>query len=51
VGILGHSEGGGIAYMLGSEGRPDFIVSLAGPACKIDTLMLRSSTHWGGCRD
>ena len=40
VGILGHSEGGGIAYMLGSEGRPDFIVSLAGPACKIDTLML-----------
>lgn len=40
VGILGHSEGGGIAYMLGSEGKPDFIVSLAGPACKIDTLML-----------
>lgn len=40
VGILGHSEGGAIAYMLGSEGRPDFIVSLAGPACKIDTLLL-----------
>lgn len=40
VGILGHSEGGAIAYMLGSEGVPDFIVSLAGPACKIDTMMV-----------
>ncbi len=40
VGILGHSEGGGIAYMLGSEGKPDFIVSLSGPACKIDMMML-----------
>ncbi len=40
MGILGQSEGGAIAYMLGSEGKPDFIVSLAGPACKIDTLLL-----------
>lgn len=40
IGILGHSEGGAIAYMLGSEGKPDFIVSLAGPACKIDTMMV-----------
>jgi pimeloyl-ACP methyl ester carboxylesterase len=40
VGVLGQSEGGGIAYMLGSEGKPDFIVSLAGPACKVDTMML-----------
>lgn len=40
VGILGHSEGGGIAYMLGSKGIPDFIVSMAGPACKIDTMMM-----------
>ncbi len=40
VGILGHSEGGAIAYLLGSEGVPDFIVSLAGPACKIDTMMV-----------
>ena len=30
VGILGHSEGG----------NADFIVSLAGPACKFDTLMM-----------
>ncbi len=40
VGVLGHSEGGMIAYMLGSEGYIDFIVSLAGPACKIDTMMV-----------
>lgn len=39
VGLLGHSEGGIVAYMLGSEQRPDFVVSLAGPACRIDTLM------------
>lgn len=40
VGILGHSEGGSIAYMLGASGNADFIVSLAGPACKVDTLMM-----------
>lgn len=40
VGIMGHSEGGMIAYMLGSEHAPDFIVSLAGPACRIDTMMM-----------
>lgn len=32
VGILGHSEGGTIALMLAAEGKPDFIVSLAGMA-------------------
>ncbi|MDE6642480.1 MAG: alpha/beta hydrolase [Muribaculaceae bacterium] len=33
VGILGHSEGGLIAYMLGSKkDRSDFIVSIAGPS-------------------
>lgn len=32
VGIIGHSEGGQIAYMLAaSETHPDFIVSVAGP--------------------
>lgn len=40
VGILGHSEGGSIAYLLGQERLPDFIVSMAGPACRIDTLMM-----------
>ncbi len=32
AGILGHSEGGTIAFMLASEGKPDFVVSLAGMA-------------------
>lgn len=27
VGILGHSEGGSIALMLGAQGVPDFIIS------------------------
>lgn len=30
VGILGHSEGGTLAIMIASEGKPDFIISLAG---------------------
>ena len=41
VGILGHSEGGLIAYVLGSRQLPDFIVSLAGVACPVDTLMMQ----------
>ncbi len=30
VGVLGHSEGGTIAFMLGADNKVDFIVSLAG---------------------
>ena len=40
VGILGHSEGGSIAFMLGAQKRVDFIVSLAGPAVKGDSILL-----------
>lgn len=39
VGVLGHSEGGMIAFMLGQEQATDFIVSWAGPTVPIDTLM------------
>lgn len=39
VGILGHSEGGSIAFMLGAQKQVDFIVSLAGPGVKGDTLL------------
>ncbi len=39
VGCLGHSEGGSIAFMLASRGQADFIVSLAGPGVKGDTLL------------
>ena len=41
VGLLGHSEGGLVGYMLGSRKQTDFIVSLAGPACRIDSLMMQ----------
>ena len=39
IGILGHSEGGSIAFMLGARKKTDFIVSLAGPGVKGDTLL------------
>ena len=39
VGILGHSEGGAIAFMLGAQQKPDFVISLAGPGVKGDTLL------------
>ena len=39
AGIIGHSEGGLIAFMLGAKKKTDFIVSLAGPGVKGDTLL------------
>ena len=39
TGIIGHSEGGLIAFMLGAQGKTDFVVSLAGPGVKGDTLL------------
>lgn len=40
VGVAGHSEGGTIAFMLASEGKADFIVSLAGGAVSGDSILL-----------
>ena len=45
VGILGHSEGGTIAFMLGGRNKVDFIVSLAGPTVKGDTLLAAQSNR------
>lgn len=39
VGLVGHSEGGLIAYLLAAEQKTDFVVSMAGPATRVDTLM------------
>ena len=39
VGILGHSEGGSIAFMLGSKGKVDFVISMAGIGVKGDTAL------------
>jgi len=41
VGIIGHSEGGLIAFMLGAQKKVDFIVSLAGPGVSGDTILLK----------
>lgn len=40
VGVIGHSEGGMIAYELAADGSADFIVSLAGPAMRGDSTLL-----------
>lgn len=39
VGLIGHSEGGTIAFMLAAKGMTDFIVSLAGTGVKGDTIL------------
>ena len=43
VGVLGHSEGAMIAFMLGAQSKVDLIVSLAGPAVKGDSLLLEQN--------
>ena len=39
VGVLGHSEGGNIAFMLGAAGKVDFAISLAGVGVKGDEAL------------
>ena len=43
VGMIGHSEGGLIAFMLSGQRMTDFVVSLAGPSIKGDTLLAAQS--------
>lgn len=40
VGCLGHSEGAAIAFMLGAQKKIDFLVSMAGPGMKGDTVLV-----------
>ena len=40
VGVLGHSEGGIIAFRLGAENQVDFLVSMAGSAIPGDSILL-----------
>lgn len=45
VGVLGHSEGGTIALLLGAEGQADFVVSLAGMAVSgKETILYQNNT-------
>ena len=39
VGVLGHSEGGTVGFMLGQRGKVDFIVSLAGSSLKLKDVL------------
>ncbi len=43
VGVLGHSEGGTIAFILAAEGQADFVVSLAGMTVSGRELLLRQN--------
>ena len=40
VGVIGHSEGGDIAFMLGARRKVDFLVSLAGPGVQGDSILV-----------
>lgn len=43
IGVLGHSEGGTIAFLIGAEDKADFIVSLAGMAISGKETMMRQN--------
>ena len=45
VGIIGHSEGALIGFLLGAQKETDFLVSLAGPGVKGDTLSAKQTNH------
>lgn len=45
VGVLGHSEGGTIAFMLGAEKGADFIISLAGMAVSGKATLLDQNSR------
>lgn len=40
TGVLGHSEGGCIAFLIGGAGKADFIVSMAGTAVRGDSVLI-----------
>ncbi|MCQ2143895.1 MAG: alpha/beta hydrolase [Bacteroidales bacterium] len=45
VGVIGHSEGGTISFLLGSDGGCDFLVSLAGSAADGEEIVLSQNKH------
>ena len=48
IGLIGHSEGGTIAFMLAAQKQLDFIVSLAGTSVKGDSVLLAQTKAMGG---
>lgn len=45
VGVIGHSEGGSIAFMAAAEDKADFIISLAGMAMSGKETLMRQNRH------
>ena len=45
IGVLGHSEGGSIAFMLASQKKCDFIVSMAGPGLRGDSIIVEQTNE------
>ena len=43
IGVLGHSEGGSIAFMLAAQKKCDFIVSMAGPGLRGDSIIVEQT--------
>lgn len=43
TGALGHSEGGTIVFMLGARGAADFIISMAGPGMRGDSILVEQN--------
>lgn len=50
VGVLGHSEGASIAFMLAAAGKADFVVSMAGIGVKGDTALTAQVNHLSALR-
>lgn len=45
IGVLGHSEGGSIAFMLAAKGNADFVVALAAPALPGDSILIAQNRY------
>lgn len=45
LGVIGHSEGGNIAFMLGADKKVDFVVSMAGVGVKIDIALTAQANN------
>lgn len=48
IGVIGHSEGGMAAFMLAARDKVDFIVSMAGPGVRGDSIILEQNIHATG---
>lgn len=43
IGVLGHSEGGCIAFMIGAQKKADFIISMAGGGVRGDSIIVEQN--------